>query len=100
MFDQLKAQQEEIQEKLREIEVIEESQGVRVVASADQRIRNISIDPGVIESGDSEALEDLLLVVVNRALEKAAEKGSVVMQSQLKDMLGGSPFGGMFSKLF
>ena len=100
MFEQLKAQQEEMREQLKEIEVTEESQGIRVTASGDQRIRNITIDPVVLENGDAEALEDLLLVVINRALEAATKKGAAIMESQLKDMLGGGGLGGMFSKLF
>ncbi len=100
MFEQLKAQQEEMKQKLRTIEVVEESQGIRVTVSADQRVRNITIDPAVLSGGDAEELEDLLMVVINRALEKATEKGAVEMQSQMKDMLGGAGLGSMFSKLF
>lgn len=100
MFGNLKEQQKEMQEKLAQIELVEETQGITVTATANQRIQNIAIDPAVLESGDQEQLEDLLLIAVNRALEKAAAAGEEEMQKMLKDMLGGGGMGDMLSGLF
>jgi DNA-binding YbaB/EbfC family protein len=93
MFDNLMGNMEEqqaaMQEKLAGI-LVEAEAGdgaIKVQASADKQITNISIDETKMDLTDKEELEDLLLVAINRALELAEEKAGVETQSLLKDML-------------
>ena len=44
---------------------------VKVVATGDQRLESIKIDPEVVSPDDVEMLEDLILAAVNEGLEKS-----------------------------
>ncbi|MFT4973020.1 MAG: DNA-binding YbaB/EbfC family protein [Paraglaciecola sp.] len=93
MFDNLMGNMEEqqaaMQEKLATILVeVEAGDGaIKVQASANKQITNISIDATKMDLTDKEELEDLLLVAINRVLELAEEKAGVETQSLLKDMM-------------
>lgn len=94
LFGNLQQQQAGLQQKLAGI-LVEAEAGdgaVTVQAGADMHIENIKIEPGHIDPADPEQLEDLLVVAVNRALDKARETAAIETQKLLKDML---PFGGM-----
>jgi nucleoid-associated protein EbfC len=92
--------QEKIKAKLAEITVTAEAGdgAITITADGNRTITNIRIDPEKVDTGDREALEDLLLVAINRALEAAAEQeaseGQRLMQDMLPPGLGGL-FGGM-----
>ena len=89
LMGNMEEQQAAMQEKLAAIHV-EASAGdnaIKVTASADKQIVNISIDETKLDLSDKEELEDLLLVAINRALELAEEKASTETQSLLKNML-------------
>ena len=64
----------ESQEALAKKTVTSEAGGgmVTVVADGTMRIKNIKIDPGVIDSNDMELMEDLIVAGVNKALDDAA----------------------------
>lgn len=100
MFGDMKGQMEEMQsqmkEKLRTEMVIGEAGDglVKVTANGAREITNVKVDPSLLD--DAEALEDLLVVATNRALELAAEKEAAESQSMLQNMLPGG-LGGMFS---
>lgn len=87
--------QSKMKERLRTITVVGEAGGgvVKVTANAAREIQNISVDPSVLE--DAEALEDLLLVATNRALEQAASIEATEGQSLLQNMIPGG-LGGLF----
>ena len=95
---------EEIQKKLREklVTILVEAQAgdgaVTVQANATRAITNISIDSSKIDLEDTEQLEDLLLVAINRAIELAAEKEAAEGQNMLKEMM--PPGMGGLSDLF
>jgi nucleoid-associated protein EbfC len=66
-------------------ETVEVSAGggaVTVVMSGQQKIQSIKISPDVMSAGDVEMLQDLILAVVNEAMDKsqqlAAQKMSAV----------------------
>ena len=61
---------------------------VKVTANGAREILNISIAPSLLTE-DAEAIEDLLVVATNRALELAAEKEASEGQSLMNDMLPG-----------
>jgi len=49
---------------------------VKAVATGDQRVTLIKIDPEVVNADDVEMLEDLVLAAVNEGLEKSRELAS------------------------
>jgi len=66
---------EEIQQELAE-KTVEGSAGggmVKVTANGNQQIISVKIEKEVVNPGDVEMLEDLVLSAVNQAREKAAE---------------------------
>ena len=71
---------------------------IKVEASANKQITNISIDASKLDVADTEELEDLLLVAINRALTVAEEKAAAEAQNMIKDML--PPGMGGLSNLF
>ena len=92
---QMQEMQAKMKEKLRAVTVTGEAGDglVKVTANGAREIVNIKIDASV--AGDPEALEDLLLVATNRALEAAAEKEAAEGQALLGNMLPGG-LGGLF----
>jgi DNA-binding YbaB/EbfC family protein len=98
LLGDLQQKQAAMQEKLASITVEAEAgdEAVRVTAGADMRIANIKIDTAKIDTSDPEALEDLLLVAVNRALEAAKARAAVETNNLLKDMLPMGGLGDMF----
>ena len=101
MFDKLMAAQqkaEEIKKRLDTVSVFGEAENgaIKVTSTANKLITAIEIDETFYAENDKEALEELLLTAVNKALAKADEVSAVEMQSATKDMLGG--LGGMFGQ--
>ncbi|WP_223582178.1 YbaB/EbfC family nucleoid-associated protein [Sphingobacterium sp. GVS05A] len=101
MFDKLfQAQQkaEEIKKRLDTISVSGEAEGglIRVVATANKEIKEITIDPVFLSNADKEELEELLVVALNKAITQAENISQAEMQAASKDMLGG--LGGLFNQ--
>ena len=65
--------------------------GVKVIATGAQEIIEIKINPEVVDSGDIEMLEDLVLVAVKDALEKSKK----LMESKMSQITGGLSIPGM-----
>jgi nucleoid-associated protein EbfC len=91
LFGNLQKQQEELQEKLATIlvEAEAEDKAVIVKANAALEIENIKIDATKISLQDTEQLEDLLVVTVNRALELAKAKAAIETNKLLEGMMPG-----------
>ncbi len=93
MFGNLMGDMEERQQAMREklgtitVDAEAGDGAVKVSANANREILNISIDKSKVEWEDSEQVEDLLLVAVNRALEMAAAKESEEAQKMVQDMM-------------
>lgn len=83
-----------LQEDLKEREVESSAGGgmVTVKATGAQEIRSITIDPTIIESGDVEMVQDLVLSAVNDALKKA----KAMMEAEMGQITGGLNIPGMF----
>ncbi len=99
-FGNFKEKQEELRKKLVEI-IVEAEAGdgaVKVTANAAREILNIEIDTSIVDPSDTEELQDLILVAVNRAIKLATEKELAESQAMLKDML--PPGLGGLGKLF
>ncbi len=95
---QMQEMQGRLKEKLRSIEV-EATAGdgaVRVKMNAARELLNIHLDAEQLDMTDTEHIEDLLVVAVNRALAEAAAKEAAEGQQLIQGMLPpglGSLFG-------
>lgn len=86
---QMQEMQAKLKDQLREISVEAEAGDglVKVTANAAREITNIKVSPDLLDPEDAEGLEDLLMVAINRVLEKAAEREAAESQGLLKNML-------------
>lgn len=82
-------QMEESKKKLNDVFVEDEVEGglVKVKANGNRKITNISIDKELIEDGDVEAVEDLVLTAVNKAIEKADKLNESEMAGMASTMM-------------
>ena len=72
---QMLAQQQEAQEKLKD-ERVETTAGggmVKVVMTGDLRLQELTIDPDAVDPEDVEMLQDMVIAAVNEALRSAEE---------------------------
>jgi DNA-binding YbaB/EbfC family protein len=72
---QMLAQQQEAQEKLKEQRVEATAGGgmVKVVMTGDMRVEALTIDPDAVDPEDVEMLQDLVTAALNEALRSAEE---------------------------
>ncbi len=97
LLGEFEKKQEELRERLDAIQVTAEVQGgaVRVTATAAGVLRDLVIDPEKVDVQDVEALQDLVLEAVNRALDEARSVQAETSRALIKEIL---PPG--FDKLF
>jgi hypothetical protein len=69
--------QEELKEKT--VEATAGGGAIRVVVSGAKEIKEIKINPEVVDPEDTEMLEDLMLACINEALRKAEDMGAKEM---------------------
>ena len=104
MFDKLfeaRQKAEEIKKRLDQITVVGEAEGgqIKVTATANKEVTDISIADAFFESADREELQELLAVAVNKAIQQAENISQTEMQAATKDMLGGlGGLGGLFGQ--
>ncbi len=95
MFDQILGdmakKQEEMKKTLSEIIIDHSIQdgAIAVKVNANKEILNLTINPDKIDTSDKEQLEDLLVVMINEALELAETSQASASQSMLSDILPG-----------
>lgn len=89
---------EEIKRRLDTVSVYGEVENgaIKVTATANKTITALAIDPEFAEENGIEALEELIVTAINKALSQADLVSAAEMQHATKDMLGG--LGGMFGK--
>ncbi len=89
MGQQLQARIAELQEKLDAQEISASSGGGMVTAVVDGKgeVKRIRIDPTVVDPGDVEMLEDLVLAAVSQAQKKAR----TAYEEEMKKATGGLP---------
>jgi DNA-binding YbaB/EbfC family protein len=87
MFRQFQKQMEKVQNELQEMTVEASAGGgaITVVATGDQRIVSIDIDPSAVDPEDAELLADMLMVAVNDAIEQS----QALAKSKLGGLTGG-----------
>jgi hypothetical protein len=78
---QMQGRLNELQQNLGQLRVEGNAGGgmVKVSASGEQRILSVDIDKSLLESGDREMLEDLVIAATNHALKKAKEAAAQEM---------------------
>ena len=100
-FGDMMKQAQALQEKLARLQeeagkkMVEATAGggmVTVVANGKQEIVSIQIDPEVVNPGEVEMLQCLILAAVNEARRKAQE----LMTEQMKALTGGIRIPGLF----
>ncbi|NRB62533.1 MAG: YbaB/EbfC family nucleoid-associated protein [Saprospiraceae bacterium] len=99
MFGNMEEMQKEMKVKLAAIEVQAEAGdgAVQVSVNANRVVTNIRLDAEKLDLSDTDQLEDLVMVAINRALELAATKEQEEAQGMLKHMLPGG-LGNLFGK--
>jgi len=93
MMGQLQKLQEQLQAAQAQLaeETVTATAGggaVSVTMTGDQQCRQVVIDPALLQEGDVEMLQDLLLAAFNNALEKSRELAA----QRLGPLAGGLPF--------
>ena len=81
-----------LQAELRERSQLSRRRCGQVVATGKKEIKEIAIDPGVVDADDVEMLQDLVLAAVNEALRKADE----MVSTEMSRLTGGMGLGGLF----
>jgi hypothetical protein len=89
-------QMEALKSRLNDVYVDAESNGgiIKVTANGNKKITDITIDSDYITTCDKDELEDLLIIAVNRAIEKAEKVNESEMQGVARGMMPG--LGGLF----
>ena len=89
LFGNINEQQEQLKQQLEQIEITETSQNqeVTITISGAKNLRDISIDPEKIDANDLQQLEDLLLITLNNAMDKAEKLAAEETQKLIQDML-------------
>ena len=92
MMKQAQEMQSRLQEELEQLEVEAQVGGgmVTVKMSGHKQLRDIRIEPEVLDPADPEMLQDLILAAVTEATRKVDE----ALQTKLGGLTGGLP--GMF----
>ena len=90
IMKQAKAMQEkmaEMQKKIEETEIEGSSGGgvVKIVINGKHEVKNLFIDPSIVNSDEKEVLEDLIIAALNDANKKIAENTN----DQLGSISGG-----------
>ncbi len=83
----------EMQEQLKD-ETVDASAGggvVRVVLTGDIRVKEVHIDPSVVDPDDVELLQDMVAAAVNEAIRAAQELSS----SRMAEITGGMNIPGL-----
>ena len=90
---QLQAKLAKAQEELGSMTVEATSGGgaVKVVVDGHQKVHSVEISPEVIESGDVELLQDLVMTAVNEAVTKSQE----LVSKRLSSLTGGLSIPGL-----
>ena len=89
MGQQVQARITQLQTELAQKTVSTSSGGGMVTATADGRgrIRAIKIDPTVVQAGDVEMLEDLVLAAISEAQTRAQQ----IYEEEMRKLSGGLP---------
>lgn len=90
-MQEMKQKSEEVKKRLDTISVNGEAENglVTVVSTANRKITSIQISDQLMQDGDKDQIEDLTLLAINRALEKAEKVAEAEMAGVARGMLPG-----------
>ncbi len=99
MFDKLNEMQQKLDEIKSRMDTVyvhgEAGEGkVKVIITANKLVKDIELSADLLAEKDGEQLSELIVVAVNRAMEKADEVSKSEMQEASAGLLSGLP--GMF----
>lgn len=94
LLKQLQQAQERVQQEIAALETQATSGGgmVRVVMDGHKNVKQLVIDPQVVNRDDAEMLQDLVLAAVNEAGRKVDE----AIQEKIGGLAGGMKMPGLF----
>ena len=89
-LQRMQKQMEEAQAKLAEETVTATAGGgaIKVVMTGDQKCQSVEISPDLLKDADAEMLQDLVLSVVNMALDQSR----ALAEQRMGTLAGGLPF--------
>lgn len=92
--NQMQIKMKKLQEELatRTYEASSGGGAVKVVINGQTVIQSVTISPDVIQSGDAEMLQDMILTAVNEAIKTAKDTSS----KEMEKITGGMNLPGMF----
>lgn len=82
---------EETKSKLDTITVIGEAQGVKVTINGNKVVTNVDIPQMIIDDGDKEQIEELLLLALNRGLDSADKVAQAEGANAMKGVMPNIP---------
>ena len=96
-MQEMQTKMEEAQQQLAQLEVEAEAGGgmVKVKANGQRKLVSIQLDKDVVDPGDTEMLEDLIVAGVNKAMEEAEKAGKAKMQEVYSGLIPGGGLPGM-----
>ena len=91
-LQEAKQKMEDVKDKLDQIIVAGEAQGIKVSLNANKVVTNIDIPQMILDDGDKDQVEDLLILALNKGLENAENvaqsEGASVMKGILPNIPG------------
>lgn len=92
--NQMQSKMKKAQEELaaRSYEGTSGGGGVKVTINGDHFLQSVQINPDVVQSGDVEMLQDLIMAAVNEAVKTARETSA----KEMEKVTGGMNIPGMF----
>ncbi|KAA3645100.1 MAG: YbaB/EbfC family nucleoid-associated protein [Bacteroidetes bacterium] len=90
-LQEMKQKSEEVKNRLDTMSVEADAENglIKVVCTGNRKITSITIDQSLMADGDKEQLEDLTVLAINRALDKAEKVAEAEMAGIAKGMLPG-----------
>lgn len=90
---EMKQRMEDMKKRLDNITVVGEAGNglVKATVTGNRKLVNLQISPELLQEQDAEAIEDLVTVAVNRALEQAEQVAEAESTAMGQDMLPGFP---------
>ncbi|QDV72135.1 YbaB/EbfC family nucleoid-associated protein [Botrimarina mediterranea] len=94
---QMGARVQEVQERMKSLRVTGEGGGgmVQIDMTGAQEVLAVRVDPGLVERGEREMIEDLTVAAMNDAIEKAR----VLHAEAMQEVTGGMNLPGMSDML-
>lgn len=87
LMNNIEQQKAQIKDKLSEIPINIQNQGVKISGNALREVTNIEISQEALDTGDREMLEDILLVTFNEFIQAASNIEAGEAQQMMSSML-------------